>query len=108
MANSTLGMIPGPHQALMGGQGQQPTPEAQPTPTPEAGGQGTDWDAYWTSYHQNNPYAYTGQSPMANQGYQGGGWNQYNQGGYPQQGYNMNYYKNGGTLQGGLKKKQVK
>jgi hypothetical protein len=106
------------HQILSGMQGQQggdttPTPEPTPEPTPDGGGtQGTDWDAYWQSYYNNNPgYGYMGPqyNPwMYNNPSYGGGWgNMYGgggYGGYPQQAYMMNYYKNGGVL-GGSKKK---
>jgi hypothetical protein len=106
------------HQILSGMQGQQggdttPTPEPIPEPTPDGGGtQGTDWDAYWQSYYNNNPgYGYMGPQynpHMYNNPYYGGGWgNMYGgggYGGYPQQAYMMNYYKNGGVLEGGKKK----
>tara|TARA_R110002126_G_scaffold266759_1_gene410103 strand:+ start:11046 stop:13040 length:1995 start_codon:yes stop_codon:yes gene_type:complete len=65
----------------------------------------TNWDDYWTAFHQNNPNAYSNtQSPMANQGFTGNNsWNQYSNQGGPtggyngqgQQPYNMNYYKYG-------------
>jgi hypothetical protein len=134
-----MGLIPGIANWIKNN--QQQNNQGNNTPAPDGGGgnttpggQGTNWDNYWQSYWQHNPYAYSfqgaqGMNPYGNYSpygmpmggaygmqpgmgmnpYAGGGYNPYGQGGWNQQynpmgGYQMNYYKMGGRI-GGSKKK---